>query len=281
VRFRRYPGLFDSFSVQQQVSESGERHATWAVTLLPEMEQQAVYDEYAKGKIPLPNMYVASYVCPSDSVQPRSGTSMSYVANAGWDTSASNQSPTNGAFLNRVYDSRASVVEGHWKDGKEHTLAFSEWVPTAAIREEYDIIGWNGFLPDGTIDHDVVDEKKHDRTWGPAFVWQSNPTKCSYINGPECVCTSPDYDTPCRPYNNTPRYLAASCTITCNTADRPLNARPASEHGGGVNVAFSSGRALFVRETIDYRLLRALMTLNDKKSNSPDKDVLFDDNALE
>jgi hypothetical protein len=63
-------------------------------------------------------------------------------------------------------------------------------------------------------------------------------------------------------------------------AARAPNARPNSEHGGGVNVAFASGRAQFLRETVDYRVFRALMTLNDKHSDSPDRDILLDDATL-
>jgi hypothetical protein len=284
VRLRRYPGLFDSLPVQQQISESGEKFTTWAVLLLPDMEQQAVYDEYAKGSVPLPKMYVSSYMCPSDSAQSRSGTSSSYVANAGWATSASNQTPANGAFLNRAYDPKASVVEGHWKDGKEHTLAFSERMPVPNIPSGYDVMGWNGFKAANAngdqIDHDVVDEQKYDRTWGPAFVWQSNPSKCAYINGPVCTCQNPDYP-PCFPQSGTGRYLGSSCNFECNTSERSQNARPSSEHGGGVNVAFASGRALFLHETIDYKVFRALMTLNEKNSNSPERNFILEDASLE
>jgi prepilin-type N-terminal cleavage/methylation domain-containing protein len=286
VRMRRYPALFDGLPVQQQLSGSGEKYTTWAVLLLPEMEQQAIYDEYAKGSVPLPKMYVQSYLCPSDSVQTRSGTSSSYVANAGWATSASNQSPANGPFLNRVYDPKNAVMEGHWKDGKEHTLIFSERIPTGAIQNGYDVLGWNGFKSADSkgdeIDHDVVDEEKRDRTWGPAFVWWSSPSPCSYINGRECVCPNPDYaPTPCQPRSGTGRYLASACTYECNTTDRAVNARPASEHGGGVNVAFASGRALFIRETIDYKVFRALMTLNEKNSNSPERNYILDDSTMQ
>src|SRR4029079_1612535 len=108
TRHRRYPALFDVLSAHEQASDSGERFTTWAVMLLPEMERQAIYDEYAKGKTPMPKMYVESYVCPSNSTLSRSGDANSYVANAGWSTGAANQSPVNGAFLNRAYDQKAS-----------------------------------------------------------------------------------------------------------------------------------------------------------------------------
>jgi hypothetical protein len=57
-------------------------------------------------------------------------------------------------------------------------------------------------------------------------------------------------------------------------------ARPSSNHGGGVNVAFASGRVLFLRETIDYGVFIALMTPYDKKSDSPNPNYQLGDNDI-
>jgi len=48
-----------------------------------------------------------------------------------------------------------------------------------------------------------------------------------------------------------------------------------------VNVAFGSGRAMFLRETIDYDTFRAMMTLADKNSDSPRKDLVLDDSVYQ
>jgi hypothetical protein len=279
-RMRRYPAVFDQLPEQQRASESGEGFATWAVLLLPDIERQAQFDVYAKGHAPLPEIYVETYVCPSDSAKARSGSVGSYVANAGRAGSASEQSPTNGPFLNRAYDPKAAVVDGHWKDGKDHTLAFSERTDIS----RYDIMGWNGFkeassVEDDQIDHDVVDEQKRDRTWGPVFVWHASPPKCAYINANPCGCRNPDVP-PCIP-TATGRYVAKTCTYECNVEERSPNAKPSSDHGGGVNVAFGSGRAMFLRDTIDYDVFRAIMTLNEKHSDSPRRDLILDDTALQ
>jgi hypothetical protein len=192
------------------------------------------------------------------------------------------QVPANGPFLNRAYDAKAAVAEGRWKDGKDHTLAFSERKDFSG----YDILGWDGFTKttnDRTRDHvdrEIVDEKKEDRVWGPVFVWQSNPVRSAYINADPGSCSQPDVP-PCLPHNPSPWYVASTCTLKCNLEERSPNAKPSSDHSGGVNVAFGSGRALFVRENIDYDVWRALMTLNDKKSNSPKPNIVLDDAALQ
>jgi hypothetical protein len=281
-RFRRYPGLFEETAIQQRLSESGERFTTWAVVLMPDMELDSAYNEFATGKVPLPKVYVETYLCPSDSGKSRSGTSCSYAANAGWGVSVTRQKPANGAFLNRIYEPKASVEEGHWKDGKDKTVAFSE----RTDNRNYEVIGWDGMkssandVTQDPIDREHVDEQERDRTWGPAFVWHTDPIQCNYINGPLCTCEL-DETLPCGTVPGTGRYVAGTCNDPCNINWRSYNAKPSSEHGGGVNMAFGSGRAIFVRDTIDYDVYRSLMTLNDKLSDSPAKDKYFDDTALE
>lgn len=276
-RMRRYPPLFDQLPVQGMDSESGERFTTWAVLLLPDLERQALFDQYAKGNKPLPSPYVETLVCPSDSSKLRSGSVTNYVANAGSAASAAFQRPTNGAFLNRASDPSAAVTDGHWRDGKDHTLAFSERIDS----ENYDVMGWDGFREnllhdDGPVDRDHVFDDNKDRTWSAVFVWHHEPLKCAYINADPCKC-----DDSCGHLAGTGRYVARTCTLECHLAKRSPNAKPSSEHGGGVNVAFGSGRALFLRDTIDYNVYRALMTLNDKQSDSPRPDIILDDTAIQ
>jgi prepilin-type N-terminal cleavage/methylation domain-containing protein len=278
-RMRRYPPLIDQVPVQGMDSESGERFTTWSVLLLPDLERQSIFDQYAKGNRPLPSAYIETLMCPSDSTKSRAGSVTCYAANAGAGMSAAHQRPSNGAFLNRASDPSAAVMEGHWKDGKDHTLAYSERTDSP----NYDIMAWDGFREDltdedGPVDTQFVFEENHDRTWGPVFVWHSAPLKCAHINAEPCVCTEKPS---CRPLPGTGRYVAGSCKPDCGLEMRAPNAKPSSEHSGGVNVAFGSGRALFLRETIDYSVFRALMTLNDKTSNSPLPEFIMDDTALQ
>src|SRR3954468_4742171 len=122
VRSRRYPPVIDQLLVPQQDSTATERFTTWAVILLGDMERKDIVDAYALGHVPLPSYYIDTYLCPSEGSKSRSGTVLSYVANAGWGTSAAHQRASNGPFLNRAYEPKAAVIEGHWKDGREHTF---------------------------------------------------------------------------------------------------------------------------------------------------------------
>src|SRR5205823_12015192 len=52
--------------------------------------------------------------------------------------------------------------------------------------------------------------------------------------------------------------------------DAPYDkARPSSYHPGGVNAAFASGAARFLRETMDYVVYVALMTFKGAESKPP------------
>ncbi len=283
TRMRRYPAAIDELPIQKRRSpHSSERWTTWAVLLMSDLERASLLDEYANGDRPLPQFYVETLLCPSDSSKPRTESVCSYAANAGrGDVSVVGQKPANGPFLNRAYDSRAVVVDGHWKDGRDRTLVFSERTDSM----NYDIVGWSGFNgtpndPDEDhIDRKYVDKDRHDRIWGPVFVWQTSPLKCAYINAEECTsCRAPEA---CTLIDGTGRFPSTPCKIECHEDIRSPNAKPSSEHGGGVNVAFGSGRATYFRDSIDYKVYRALMTLNEKQSDSPDRNLILDDADVE
>jgi len=114
-----------------------------------------------------------------------------------------------------------------------------------------------------------------DRTWNSVFLWADSEDsfqKQTRINSPGLDLDDVDW----KESDRARRYTSHSCD------ERPGQylaswARPSSTHGGGVNVAFISGRVTFLREDIDYIVYIALMTLNDKKSDSPNRDFQLED----
>ncbi|HEY3394434.1 MAG TPA: DUF1559 domain-containing protein, partial [Lacipirellulaceae bacterium] len=273
-RYRRYPGLFDEMPIQQRSSGSSERFTTWAVLLLPDLEREPVWRAYAKGDRPIPKIYIEPFLCPSDATRARAGSVMTYVANGGKAGPAKEQRPSNGPFLNRLYDNKAAVMEGHWRDGREYTLIYTENRDAFG----YDDIGWNGLKADPNdpnedhLQRDLVDGGM-DRTWSPVFFWQpSKDIRNAYINADPARCP-PNTEGPKR-IPGTGRFTGGD--LGC-VGIMSQNARPSSDHSGGVNVAFASGRVLFLRENIDYDVFRALMTLFDKESDSPLPDIIVED----
>jgi prepilin-type N-terminal cleavage/methylation domain-containing protein len=264
-RLRRIPALFESLS-GQHFGEDGSGsvpNITWAIALLPGVERQDTYDNYASGR--MAGTYVEVYLCPSDGDKLPSGPVTSYVANGGKVGSVADQRVQNGAFLNRIYNPDAKTVDGHWMDGREYTLILSENIDA----HYYDEIGWNGFetcKQDWPLDRKFIDEDRDDRTWNSVFLWgvaNNSYEKQTRINTPGLELDEPWTECEC------PRRYSSS---SCKEAPGRLLAtwaRPSSNHDGGVNAAFIGGRTIFLREDIDYQVYIALMTLNEKKSDSP------------
>jgi prepilin-type N-terminal cleavage/methylation domain-containing protein len=269
-RFRRIPGLFEKLSAERFKVKDPIPNMTWAVAIMPDVERPAVLEIAETGV--MPRTYAEIYLCPSDGTRTRSGPDNSYVANGGRRDSVIFQKIANGPFISRVYrpHENLNVIEAHWVDGRDYTLMYSE----NADSPEYDVIGWNGFkfcFDDWPREPGFVDERQHDRTWGPVFLWSDAIDGRVGINMPgtdlEGVKCEPDLPGRYRPHN---------CPHESGLAYSSW-ARPSSYHSGGVNAAFGSGRVLFLRETIDYKVYVALMTMDEKNSDSEDPEFLLED----
>jgi prepilin-type N-terminal cleavage/methylation domain-containing protein len=268
-RLRRYPGLFENLSVERFTVENGIPNTTWAVVILPELEREKVTETAKSGA--MSGSFVEIYLCPSEASKSRSGPVMSYVANGGMLSSVVYQKPPNGPFLNRIFDSNVAMLEGHWADGREYTLIYTENTSSP----DYDFVGWNGFLnvDKWELDTKFICDDKHDRTWGPVFLWNANVSQRVGINMPGV-----DLNDDCKEKIRG-RYTSGSCDFGPGV-NMTSWARPSSFHSGGVNVAFSSGRVTFLREDINYNVYIALMTPFDKKSDSPNPSFELEDNMI-
>ncbi|TWT78058.1 Type II secretion system protein G precursor [Posidoniimonas polymericola] len=270
IRMKRWPGAFDRLVTNQLDSGNGEMFATWAVMLMPDLERQQVYDIYAKGLVS--GTYLDVLMCPSDDVKTRADAANSYVANAGKYGSVRSQTTADGPFLNRAHSPKRTMLEGHWRDGREYTLVFSENLSA----KRYDLVGWSGFQSGDTagdrIDGKHVDEEGKDLQWSPVFLWHTVPPKSSFINGEDFYCEGGDCG-----LSQTTELEVGSGTGIDYAKTQAINARPTSNHTGGVNVSFAGGRAIFMRENVDYNVFRALMTPNDRRSSSPVPNIIIED----
>ncbi|MGE3242333.1 MAG: DUF1559 domain-containing protein [Pirellulales bacterium] len=262
-RLDRLPGLYENLDRKQLQSSEGYPNTTWAVMLMPGLERQSVFDTNAAG---FPSgTYVEIFLCPSDADKQRSGAVTSYVANGGRVAAVLDERVQNGPFLNRIYHPDLATLEGHWVDGREYTLIYSE----NNDARFYDEVGWNGFKQHHLWDYDsdFIKDRK-DRIWGPVFLW----TECSDPDAEQQTLINRegfDLDNLNCDEEVPRRYTSGSCN------EKPGKfwatwARPSGYHDGGVNIAFISGRCTYLRQDIDYQVYIAMMTLNEKKSDSPD-----------
>lgn len=272
TRMRRWPGAIEPMDQKRMGSMDGEFFRTWSVVLLEDLEQPQVADAYSKGE--RPDAFVGVFFCPSEDVKQQSEAATSMVCNAGMAGTLGFQSPTNGPFLNMALNPKVAMLEGHWLDGRDNTLSLSENLDAT----RFDYAGWGGFRtnhsPDDLIDTDFVSDQK-DHLWNPVFRWYPNDgtdriinsgnAKCPNLNGQNCI-----------PKDASPLRSSSGATQSYQMQQEG-DARPSSNHPGGVNVVFASGRADFLRENIDYKVFRALMTPNDRKSDSPHPQLIIDD----
>lgn len=269
IRMKRWPGAFDRLVTHQLYSTGGEMFTTWAISIMPDLERQQVYDVYAEGSVS--GTYLDIMLCPSDDVKTRADAANSYVANAGRYGSSLQQRNADGPFLNRAHSPKRAMLEGHWRDGREYTLVYTENLSAS----RYDLLGWSGFKNgvnvDDRIDVEHVDKGK-DLQWSPVFLWHSAPGTSNVINGRDAVCDTNE----CFEHMSSELEMASSTGIDY-AITAANNARPTSNHTGGVNVAFAGGRAIFLRENIDYNVFRALMTPNDRRSSSPEPNIIIED----
>lgn len=272
-RKRRWPGLFDRLNENELYSTDAEMFSTWAVAILPDLEFHQLSDLYAEGSVS--EAYLEVMLCPSDDVKTRANAANSYVANGGVIGSALDQRTADGPFLNRAFSPSRAMLDGHWRDGREYTLVYTENLNA----DRFDVLGWSacksGDSPGARIKAEHVGMRK-DWTWSPVFLWQTSFTGTNYINGEDFTCP-PNGD--CTPDTKVTQ-LEYSYTVGYDLARTwARNARPSSNHPGGVNAAFAGGRAIFLREDISNDVVIALMTPNDKKSSSPNPNIILDDNS--
>jgi prepilin-type N-terminal cleavage/methylation domain-containing protein len=270
-RLRSMPGLFDPIQPERMKSGSGYPNTIWPVTILPDLERAGIAAPNQAGE--LTSTYVEVFVCPSDGSKTRTGADLSYVANGGRLDSVVFEKLANGPFVNHVYHPKLLMAEGHWMDGRDYTLMYSESTSVA----NYANMGWNGWkkFDPWTLDAPkFISPDADDRTWGPVFLWTTDPKLRVGIN-----MDGPDPSTIDCKEKITDRYSSASCNAK-NGILSAMWARPSSNHGGGVNVAFASGRVLFLREDVDYGVFIALMTPFDKKSDSPNPNYQLGDNDI-
>jgi prepilin-type N-terminal cleavage/methylation domain-containing protein len=271
-RFKTIPGLFENIDTRRLKSVSGYPNTTWPLLLMSDLERAGVAAPQLAGDLEQ-RIYVEVFVCPSDAGKLRISSDMSYVANGGKFGSVSFQKLANGPFVNRVYQSNLKMQDGHWFDGREYTLLYTESMDT----KNYDDMGWNGWkrVSPWELDNKFIDEEHNDRTWGPVFFWE-DPTDSKVevvaINLPGTDLKDVD----CK--EKIPaRYTSTSCQALPGQQYGTW-ARPSSAHGGGVNVAFSSGRVMYLKENIDYLVYIALMTPYELKSDSPSPNYILKDN---
>ena len=235
-----------------------DRPFSWATLLLPKVERQDIWDQIVDVNFEPEIRRLDVFICPSDSdalaIQDR--PALSYIANTGaWDRDDSDE------FLQPPQGDKA-----------ENGLMFNRAEPSVKIKSRLTI-------PDGAGTTLLLSENHHktyDLTPGtaPDFTWLSTnvPTGSEQQFGFVWVVPQPPNPTSPEPgpeIYDQERINGNSAGVATFDPRMPAFARPASNHGSGVNVIFCDGRGQFLRDSIDYVVYQQLITTNGKKCVDP------------
>jgi prepilin-type N-terminal cleavage/methylation domain-containing protein/prepilin-type processing-associated H-X9-DG protein len=246
---------------------------SWAAILLPRIERADIWDSIVNPPPAVTAMdmpKVDTYVCPSDQdvISAPDVLGLSYSANSGgWDRDSSGRflkppkgdTLDNGVFFDLAEYERPTSPPTQTKgpvtrmsgikDGAGTTLMLTE-----NIHKDYTNTDGSGrfcWLRD--------DFGKGGGEQELGFVWVvPQPPKSAPLPG----TTIHDQE---KISGNLNQVVSYDPTM-------PWFARPASNHGGGANVAFCDVHSQFLREDIDYIVYVQLMTPNGRKCVDPSGD---------
>lgn len=267
----------------------GTRRISWTVALLPDLEQQQVYDTWLQGSADTPFLEILR--CPSQSVRTLTDKS-DYCAAIGF---APNGAPTpydagatkgplvggslptgydywdarrkeNGAFVDRfvpsgwkVPNQMITVTSSDFRDGKSNTILFGEnyaagsWASVPASGTSWDLFGLQTGL-----------------------VWVYANENGGYAEPPYFDLNGsaiPALDIAAIPQAKVNGFgLLSPGVIDRNpitSVQDVTHARPSSYHPGVAMVAFCDGSTRALASSTNYYVYQSLMTLRNDRSDMP------------
>ncbi len=261
-RKQRMPGRMEAV---------GGKTANWVVPLLPDLEQQQLWDRWSDSSVLAtdPNIrpFLQLMYCPSQPGRDNRVASNSYIANLGFWPRAADGAPFSGAVAlsapgagydywdahrkdNAVFVDRLSAAANGWsigknlitvsstdlRDGKVNTLLFSENL----VAGNWDAVGW----PTGMV-----------------WLYANEPGAPVNPNWITKTAIAPTAVPPVARINGEKKTLMAVTAAE--------HARPSSAHSGGVNAAFADGSTKFLSDTMVYHVYQSLLTPRDDRSDMP------------
>ena len=238
-------------------------YASWVVRILPDVEQNQLYNLWKDQTKPRSQKGYIDWElvqCPSDPLEPGTLPNLHYVVNCGVpdireQTSSQLYDPIGapaGVFHNHIFDDpglqgnansdKVSIDYLSVNDGSTYTLLLSENLGDTVVPGSSPPVTFNptwGTRYDpavGVLNTERDFGMVYDRTWEPS---QGVSTVLASLN-------------PSPPMFN-----------VLNDTAFP---RPSSRHPGGVNAFFGDNHGVFLQDTLDYLIYQHLITPNGKKA---------------
>lgn len=257
----------------------GGKEASWYVAILPNVDQQSLYDLWNDPQVARDDPRLAPYMkfprCPSNPPPDQNGPHASYVANAGFLPRPGVDPPlpgfdpreegaADGVFVNRIPErdrqghlvlAASRVSSADLQDGLSNTLLFSENLLAA---------DW----------HESSLHAKYPQPRGPGYPRGSTVMTFLYASDDAPTFAKfplaaglppPGLVTPAMKINFGRRTLTRYDQLTVE------HLRPSSLHPGGVIASFADKHTQFLSEQIDYRVYQQLLTPNRGESHAPNR----------
>lgn len=241
------------------------KEVTWATMLLPNLDQQGVYDVWNDSATSFNDArlrpFVKSFRCPSDSAPDDQNPHNSYIANAGYLPAALAAAPVvqvegqfDGVFVNGApapavpLNNAVTIGPGrinmsHLKDGASNTMLFSESMLA-------------GYWSYGGSDNKYANGIFSNGSNLMCFMYYSDSGQDADMPAAGAV--------PAEAKINGNKKTTLSWSTMKN-----VDVHPSSNHSGGVVVVFADRHTAFLRDTVEYRVYQQLLTLDSTRSNAP------------
>ncbi|MFO0902093.1 MAG: DUF1559 domain-containing protein [Pirellulales bacterium] len=265
----RFPGYREALT---------NKEASWAVLLMPNMDQQPLYDLWNDASVVPADArlipYIKNFRCPSHSSPNNSLPYNSYVANGGYIPSAfgmgvtlHNENVFDGVFVNGAnvlpannpMNTSVGIIASRMnmsnlKDGATNTLLFSESLLA-------------GYWSSGSINNKYPSSSAPNYPNGSnlmCFLYASDdPTGMTYAI--DTGMPAPAATTPRMKINGNRKTTLDWSQMTTE------DVHPSSHHPGIVVAVFADRHTANIRETIEYRVYQQLLSTEGAKSTAPQR----------
>jgi prepilin-type N-terminal cleavage/methylation domain-containing protein/prepilin-type processing-associated H-X9-DG protein len=246
---------------------------SWAAILLPRLERQDIWDQFVDRTVnaagvsgpALENYEIVrpneNFVCAADTdaLALADTAALSYIANSGgWDRDGT-------AFLMPPPVTRGDTAD----NGVFFNLAQFERLRKKAPKTRL------GAIRDGAATTLMLSENKHKDYLTTPFTWLAGSEQqvgmvwvVGKIQGGQFIVDPGDTVVDQEAINQETD-LNNNGQLDPYDPMLPRFARPASNHSGGVNVAFCDGHGGFLSDDIEYTVYQRLLTANGRKCVDP------------
>jgi len=210
---------------------------SWPVPLLPFIERNDVYTQWAQGSTAAP--FIKLYSCPSSPPDSQVLPTLAYAGNCG---SGTNTNKWDGVMLDTTdsVNGRMSILDVSSADGTATTILFAEKCGPGSTTANQPLV--QGY-------------------------WDVRPSACSFTNGTSTYAAAAANPVPVIGIVGSPGTIKI-VNNTANAAAPGWWSQPSSNHPGGVVTAFCDGRSLFLKDSIASKTYAQLLNASNAQASA-------------